>query len=248
MDVAEVFHLVAWFRHISTHSLGGIGGVPHWYHDNFLPVASDAGEETSRMLEVLRFCKKRIWEVVRYRQDEEMDLVPLIRALEYLPHLSHKGHESCTPGFCEDASINFTSVTQLHKCLDSANCVTTTDEMFQQGHLVTALKGNIVTTAWTLDGMALVAQDMSYLAVSHVWSDGTGAGAWKAGQVNECLWGFFAGTARILGCDGVWWDTVCIPQDKAARSIALNNMHHNYTAAKYTMVHDLYLSGVTAPR
>ena len=50
--------------------------------------------------------------------------------------------------------------------------------------------------------------------------------------------------ARRFECDGVWWDTICIPQDKAARSIALNNMHHNYTAAKCTVVHDLYLAGM----
>ena len=32
--------------------------------------------------------------------------------------------------------------------------------------------------------------------------------------------------------------------DKAARSIALNNMHHNYSAATCTVVHDLYLAGI----
>ena len=204
------------------------------------------------MIEVLGFCQKRIWEVVRYSHDREMDLVPLMRALKHLPQLSHKGHESCTSGFCEDASQNFTSVTQLHKCLDSEHCVTTTDEMFDQKLLVAALNSNnmevslhnMAKTAWKLDGMSLVAKNMSYLAVSHVWSDGTGAGAWKAGQVNECLWHFWVDIAGELGCDGVWWDTVCIPQDKAARSIALNKMHNNYVAAKYTMVHDLYLSGI----
>ena len=194
------------------------------------------------MIEVLGFCQKRIWEVVRCSHDGEMDLVPLVRALKHLPQLSHKGHESCTSGFCEDASQNFTSVTQLHKCLDFEHCVTTTDEVFDQKLLVTALNSNnTATTAWKLDGMSLAE---NYLAVSHVWSDGTGAGAWKAGQVNKCLWSFWVDIARMLGCDGVWWDTVCIPQDKAARSIALNKMHNNYVAAKYTVVHDLYLSGI----
>ena len=251
VDVAEVFHLVAWLRNISRNDMGGSNvtyfwhhSPSFWYHNNFLPVASNAIEEASRMIEVLGFCQKRIWEVVRYSHDQENDLVPLMRALEHLPHLSHKGHESCTSGFCEDSSQNYTSVTQLHKCLDSEDCVTTTDEMFRQSLLVAALNGNTVTTAWALDGMSLVARGKSYLAVSHVWSDGTGAGAWKAGQVNKCLWDFLVGIAGDLGCGGVWWDTVCIPRDKAARTIALNNMHHNYEAAEYTVVHDLYLSGI----
>ena len=244
MDVAEVFHLVAWFRSISKQDFGELANSPFWYHHNFLPVAGNAIEEASRKIEVLGFCQKRVWEVVRYSSDGDMDLVPLMRALEQLPQLSHNDHKSCTPAFCEDASKNYTSVTQLHKCLDPDNCVTTTSEMFDQRLLVTALNGNTSTTAWKLDGMSLVAQGESYLAVSHVWSDGTGAGAWKAGQVNKCLWDFFVGLAGDLGCDGVWWDTVCIPQDKAARSIALNNMHLNYTAATYTVVHDLYLAGI----
>ena len=171
-------------------------------------------------------------------------LTPLLSALEYLPQLRHKGHESCTSGYCEYATQNFTSVTQLHKCPDPKYCVTTTDKMFDQSLLVAALKGHMMTTAWTLDGMSLVGKGKSYLAVSHVWSDGTGIGAWKAGQVNRCLWYFFVEIAERLECNGVWWDTVCIPQDKAARSTALNNMHHNYAAAKYTIVHDLYLAGI----
>ena len=166
-----------------------------------------------------------------------------MNALEYLPQLRHDGHESCTSEFCEYATLNFTSVTQIHKCRYKS-CATTTDKMFNQSHLVEALESNTMTMAWTLDGMSLVAQGNSYLAVSHVWSDGTGAGKWKAGEVNKCLWDFFVKTAISFGCDGVWWDTVCIPQDKEARSKALNNMHSNYAAAKYIVVHDLYLADI----
>ena len=43
-----------------------------------------------------------------------------------------------------------------------------------------------MTTAWSLDGMSLVPKGKSFLAVSHVWSDGTGVGSWKAGEVNSC--------------------------------------------------------------
>ena len=244
-DVSEVFQLVAWLRNIARDDDGGKPvKAPFWHHSEFIPVTSKAVKEASSKIRKLGFCQQRIWEVVRNSHDRELELVPLVSTLEHLPQLRHIGHETCTSAFCEYATLNFTSVTQLHKCLDPTSCVTTSDKMFNQSHLVAALEGHTMTTAWTLDGMSLVAKGKSYLAVSHVWSDGTGVGVWKAGQVNECLWGFFVDTARRLECDGVWWDTVCIPQDKAARSTALNNMHHNYTAAKYTVVHNLYLAGI----
>ena len=241
VDIAEVFQLVAWLRNIDGTTL--VQG-PYWHHRDFIPVANKAVEEASGKLSKLRFCQQRVWEAVRNSNDRELELVPFVNALEHLPQLSHDGHKSCASGFCEYTTLNFTSVTQLHKCFDPNYCATTADKMFNQSFLVEALEGHTMTTAWTLDGMSLVAQGKNFLAISHVWSDGTGTGAWKAGQVNECLWGFFADTARYLGCDGVWWDTVCIPRDKAARAIALNKMHQNYAAAKYTVVHDLYLAGV----
>ena len=245
VDVAEVFHLVAWFRNISRNDDGGRDiPAPFWYHQDFLLVATNAVEEASSRIVELGFCQKRVWEVARYSHDGGTELVPLVRALEHLPQHRHEGHESCSSGFCEDALKNYTSVTQLHKCLHSEDCVTTNDEMFNQSLLVAALNGNTMTTAWSLDGKSLVARDMGYLAISHVWSDGTGVGAWKAGQVNKCLWDFFVEMAEDRECDGVWWDTVCIPYDKAARAIALNNMHHNYSTAKCTVVHDLYLAGI----
>ena len=245
VDVAEVLQLVAWFRNISRNDDGGRDiSAPFWYHRDFIPVACKSIKEAAGQISKLGFCQQRVWNFARSSRDGELELVPIVGALQNLPQLRHDGHGSCTSGFCEYAILNFTSVTQLHKCLDSKSCVTTTDEIFNQSLLVAALKGHTMTTAWALDGMSLVAPDKSYLAVSHVWSDGTGAGAWQAGRVNKCLWDFFKGIARSLGCDGVWWDTVCIPQDKVARSIALNNMHNNYAAAKYTIVHDLYLAGI----
>ena len=234
-----------WFRNIARGDIGGKPvDAPAWYDHDFIPVVSKAVEQASEKISELGFCEKRIWEVVRLCHDGEVELVPLMSALQDLPQLRHRGHESCTSIFCEYDTLNFTSVTQLHKCYGPQKCEPTTDEMFNQSLLVAALQGHTMTTAWTLDGMSLVAQDRSYIAVSHVWSDGTGAGAWKAGQVNRCLWDYFVHIAEMVQCDGVWWDTVCIPQEKAVRSIALNNMHHNYAAAKYTVVHDLYLAGI----
>ena len=242
VDVGEVFQLVAWFRNIARNDVGGEPvNAPSWHACDFIPVSTIAVGEASGKIKELGFCHQRIWEVVKNSYDGVFGLVPLMGALEHFPWLRHKGHKSCTSGFCEYATQNFTSVTQLHKCPDTKKCILTTGKMFDQILLVAALEDDTMTTAWALDGISLVAKGKSYLAVSHVWSDGTGAGAWQAGQVNSCLWDFFKGIASSHGCDGVWWDTVCIPQDKAARSTALNNMHRNYTAAEYTVVHDLYL-------
>ena len=271
VDVAEVFQLVMWFRHVTRNDHGGLTvDAPFWYDDDFIPVASTAVSKASAKIRKLGFCQQRVWEVVTNRIDGVPELVPFVSALECFPQLRHnkhkscipgdnhksctagddnksctpgEDHESCTPGFCEYATLNFTSVDQLHKC-SNKGCGLTTEDMFEQSLLVEALKDPAKTTAWALDGKSLVARGTSYLAVSHVWSDGTGAGKWEAGHVNKCLWQFFVDQATRLECVGVWWDAVCIPRDKAARSIALNNMHDNYKFAKYTMVHDLYLAGV----
>lgn len=47
----------------------------------------------------------------------------------------------------------------------------------------------------------------SYVAVSHVWSDGTGIGLKEPGHVNKCRLYFFS---RYMECDVAWWDAICI--------------------------------------
>lgn len=44
--------------------------------------------------------------------------------------------------------------------------------------------------------------------------------------------------ASRLGCDGLWWDTICIPRERKARSVAIDTMLQNYEMAAYTVVHD----------
>ena len=242
VDVAEVFHLVVWFRNISRTDYRGDNRIgAFWYYQDFIPVVSNAVAEASKKIVQHRFCQKRVWEVIRHSHDGETELVPLLSALEQLPQLRHEGHENCTPAFCGLATQNSTNVKQLHKC-DYETCGTT-HNTFDQRLLVSAINSRTMTTAWTLNGKSLVANHRSFLAVSHVWADGTGNGTWKAGQVNKCLWGFWAKIAQDLECDGVWWDTVCIPRDQATKSKALPMMHNNYKYAKYTVVHDKYLAG-----
>jgi hypothetical protein len=96
-------------------------------------------------------------------------------------------------------------------------------------------------TAWLRTGTHLGPPKDPYIAISHVWSDGTGVGVKTAGSVNSCLFDFFADLAKNLGCTAVWWDALSIPTEPKARSKAFNKMHANYANAKYTVVHDNYL-------
>ncbi|KAF4246792.1 hypothetical protein CNMCM8980_008184 [Aspergillus fumigatiaffinis] len=79
------------------------------------------------------------------------------------------------------------------------------------------------------------------MAISHVWSDGTGAGAWRDGEVNECLYLYFRGIAEHFQCEGIWWDALCIPRTKAARNKAIQKIQTNYQDARVTLVHDCFL-------
>ncbi|GIC89449.1 ankyrin repeat domain-containing protein [Aspergillus udagawae] len=80
-----------------------------------------------------------------------------------------------------------------------------------------------------------------YMAVSHVWSDGTGTGAWRDGEVNECLYLYFRAIAEHFQCEGIWWDALCIPRAKAARNKAIQKIQTNYQDARITLVHDCFL-------
>ena len=80
-----------------------------------------------------------------------------------------------------------------------------------------------------------------YLAISHVWSDGTGAGVQGEGRVNRCLFDYFKGIAKRLGCTAIWWDTISIPMEREARKIAISRMNENYKQAWHMVIHDQYL-------
>lgn len=62
------------------------------------------------------------------------------------------------------------------------------------------------------------------------------------GLVNQCLLNYFSEIAKSLGCNGIWWDTICIPRERTARSIALDTMLENYRRAKCTIIHDQALA------
>ncbi|KAI8950382.1 hypothetical protein F4801DRAFT_579538 [Xylaria longipes] len=95
-------------------------------------------------------------------------------------------------------------------------------------------------TSWRMstENPSVCGYGEKYMAISHVWSDGTGAGMKSPGQVNRCLLEYFLDLAKGEGCDGLWWDTISIPTEKEARRMAINCMLKNYEEATVTLVHD----------
>jgi len=168
--------------------------------------------------------------------------------------LKHEDHSACNFDFCEFSSRNFTAVQQYHERRpyeeEEQNKVAENHRdkkvcfplqgLFNDDKLAEAVKSK-KCTAWSLDGSAILEHPRPFMAISHVWSDGTGTGTWSSKQVNECLYGYFKGLAERFQCEGIWWDTLCVPQDRNVRSDALNIMHLNYEYARITLVHDLFL-------
>jgi ankyrin repeat protein len=205
----------------------------------------------------LGLCPNRIWQSGARLADWRTALS------EYLPDfcktlpdgaIAHEDHLRCTLDSCEFSSRNFTAVLQYHEPYpyetgsqiaidehhaDPSVCFAVRG-LFDDGTLVKAVKAG-TPTAWTFGGLATLARPRPYMAISHVWSDGTGLGPWPSKQVPSCLYDYFCTMADIFGCEGLWWDTLCVPQDREARGEALRIMDQNYARARLTLVHDRFL-------
>jgi ankyrin repeat protein len=221
-----------------------------------------AQESDDKLLEVLStaseygLCPNRIWAVARGLEDgiESLPVLFPPKDLELGRIFGRQGehdkqqkeerdlHRECTFDVCEQSQINFTSISQRHEsptCRLDEHCQTL-DRLFPRAVLEQAVKEN-GPTAWLLNGAATIKEGQKYMAISHVWSDGTGTGAWDGLKVNRCLFHFFRKLAREHGCQGIWWDTICIPGQRKLRTKVLANMHVNYEKAEITLVHDCFL-------
>ncbi|KAJ5345860.1 ankyrin repeats (3 copies) domain-containing protein [Penicillium brevicompactum] len=150
----------------------------------------------------------------------------------------YNDHTKCTIKGCVYSDRNFTGVRQRHEC-GGSHCLRL-KALFSRSELERAVLRE-GCTAWDLSGVHLLKQPLQYMAISHVWSDGTGTGAWEDGSVNQCLYEFFVDIAHQLECHGIWWDTLCIPSGKAARNQATKSIQAAYENARVTLVHDLFL-------
>ena len=192
-------------------------------------------EAIHRTKEEFKLCPNRVWAVAKSLPEREHILPSLIPPAGDITVKGHKGHQECTFDFCEYSRRDFTAVEQRHES-SPCGCRPLYD-MFHEYSLNEAIR-NGQLTAWTLDGRSMIKPPQPFMAISHVWSDGTGAGQ---GQVNTCLYDLFKDIAEQFQCEGVWWDTICIPRDKVARSQAISRMQNNYEEARITLVHDCYL-------
>ncbi|KAI9147082.1 ankyrin repeat protein [Paramyrothecium foliicola] len=196
--------------------------------------------EAVKRAKAYRLCLRRIWAIAATLPDRENSLHSLIPApgMFLVPsHDSrHHEHEQCTFDFCEHSRVDFTSVAQHHE-----NCDKTCGHIEFPLQLLNERVAKGEPTAWKLEEPSLLNTSQTYMAVSHVWADGTGTGTWGPGKVNKCLYKFLCDIARYFQCDGCWWDTISIPRDDDARVQAINNMQNNYADARVTLVHDIYL-------
>ncbi|KAL6792584.1 hypothetical protein GGI42DRAFT_334991 [Trichoderma sp. SZMC 28013] len=216
-----------------------------WYSNNIpqrvmIPVVQQAVEMAGR----LGICKHRLWNLAYSSEKGQDDLLLLMELAEECPSrdaLEHTGHANCSAEFCLFDDVNSSRCEQLHKCR-SGECYQLHFPLDQLNEAT--IQGR--TTAWpvrdvNLDCISLSPPPANAMAISHVWSDGTGVGVSLPGSVNSCLLLYFQAIAVELGCDGIWWDTVCIPLERQARRLAISKMHDNYETAKHTIVHDEYL-------
>jgi hypothetical protein len=244
-DVVGVCNIIHWLATIQF-SLGISMGIEKWDHQ-FLPlsVTRDCNSEAEEKANALNICKRRLWNLVSLADRTQSDLPVIVEALSRNTSLSHDysaNHRDCTRGQCRLAKMDSTKCKQLHKCGDSRDCRMIE---FNPDRLLSAVERGD-GTAWLWDLTDLAQAGARYIAVSHVWSDGTGVGVQKHGRVNSCLLAYFHHVAKQLdpSCVALWWDTIAIPIDDVARSKALSKMHNNYTHAAYTVVHDSYLLGI----
>ncbi|KAL2872614.1 uncharacterized protein BJX67DRAFT_376414 [Aspergillus lucknowensis] len=193
MMLAEVCNQVYWMISvqadygIAPRELGSLG-------QEFMPsVAYTAVLERARgRLTRQKLCKKHVWNLVQSSERKEAELLDLSESIRPLARkFKMKGHELCAWSKCQLAHRNSTNTTQLHKCSTRHTCgeinlpMQLIGDAVEQGH----------PTAWRPDGKGLCKESEGYIAISHVWSDGTGAGGKRPGTVSTCLFDFFRNTA-----------------------------------------------------
>ncbi|PYH74499.1 uncharacterized protein BO88DRAFT_460041 [Aspergillus vadensis CBS 113365] len=248
IDVQSVCNLIYWMLSIlACHNLepAAMGRWDGYYIPRSVTVP--AIHEAARRISNLSLCSCRFWNLVNVAERKQNDLPDLIHSLEHVGRreaLKHQEeHFGCAPNRCQTAHMDSTRVHQMHKCSMSGN------DCKQAKYPVQELIARVELgegTAWSRDKEELSAADAPYIAISHVWSDGTGVGMSDQGLVNSCLFQYFARIAERLKCKGIWWDALSLPLEPRTRSKAINQMHKNYADAEYTVIHDSYLLNIKA--
>ncbi|OAL33519.1 hypothetical protein AYO20_07205 [Fonsecaea nubica] len=265
--VGEVINVIYWMALIIQYESDVSPSQTQWNHD-FLPshLTNDAVGKALTTVDTLGICKRWFWNMVNACPRKKCDIPHIVEILKKNEdNFRRSDHPKCTAGTCYLAAMNSTNVQQLHKppCT-GISCEKLTfgrpkqaqsknSEQEQNGtsnqqqnrksgqeqELCAAVEKNL-PTAWKRDRKLAENWEVKYIAISHVWADGTGVGVSSDGT-NKCLFEYFMGIAKDVGCEAVWWDAVSMPVTKKARNKAMNRMHENYSKAHCTIIHEASL-------
>ncbi|KIX01494.1 uncharacterized protein Z518_09220 [Rhinocladiella mackenziei CBS 650.93] len=230
------------FAHFST----------HWFPEL---VSEEDFKKAINKAKILGVCHNRLWNIISCGPRGHLDLPALLDIINKIDaaqaDLFRHGEDfglRQPPGVMSFAgsSSDDTRVVQRHKCPESElnSCASiqfpttmdkSADRLVWYYHVKSSQSQSQTATYTPTKASG------DYIAISHVWSDGTGAGRKGPGLVNSCLSRFFCDIAKTLDCQGVWWDAISIPSDPNLRAKAPRNMQQNFSSAKHTVVHDEYL-------
>ena len=258
--IREVLHLVDWFHLWAHHdddftdknedmdpsaALGSLANLRRREYDlQMMHAVQD------KSLKEFGICPSRLWALAMGKGSDYSDM------LVFLDHLAKRkshsaisrfAHDDCTEELCIPANNDTTTIRQLHKC-QSNDCAIFTFPIEKLDEAFCGLDRPIpwIPTSWAVNSswqqdqtLRLSSLNEDFIAISHVWSDGTGNGLQSPGYVNGCLLQYWADIAKSLKCSGLWWDTLCVPTQKQSKRKALDIMLENYSRAKYVVVHDL---------
>jgi hypothetical protein len=241
LEAFGVFEMIYWMLTIQS-SFGLSPVIEGGWSVDLLPasITEPAVVRASQEARDRGICQNRFWNLVFATERQHIDLPSIMESAIHHPRLKHEKHQECTPAFCRSTTLDSTKVEQLHKCPDSVHnpC---SEQLFFKPKLLNKSIRKGGRTVWSLSKPFRVSQEEPYIAISHIWSDGTGVGLKPPGQVNQCLFNSFVLIAKELKCSGIWWDTISIPDDPKLRKVAINDMHQNYANAECTVLHDSYL-------
>lgn len=121
-------------------------------------------------------------------------------------------------------------------------------ELLEQGSVpvVFLTTPDLATSDLSVASSAAIGGDgSSYLAFSHVWSDGLGSNAEKG--LPRCVVNKLFAQARAYGHKRIWMDSLCVPSDdfKAHRETAIKLMAMTYENASITVVLDSSIRAVS---
>src|SRR5262249_51208779 len=155
-----------------------------------------------------KLCRNRLWSVVKNINDDKdrtLFLTMLGDVEEGKLGKHDDDHIHCTFEFCENWRMNTTQVDQRHESDKDPGGTCSPSILADDKLLKNAVDSNS-PTAWRLDRKGLIEDSKleSFMAISHVWADGTGKGILPAGQVNSCLYEYFEERASKFGCKGIW--------------------------------------------